>query len=93
MNDAFLQVLFYKHIVATFHDNDSLRFAQETYRSQKVLLIFPFFIKKERNGKDELKEARKILNNVSFGSSFSNLWPSANVELFIRRAKFSELSW
>ena len=33
VNDAFLQVLFYKHNMATFHDNDSLRFAQETYMS------------------------------------------------------------
>ena len=38
------------------------------------------------------KEAGKILNNVSFGSSFNSLRPSPNVELFIRRAKFSELS-
>ena len=33
VNDAFLQVLFYKHNMATFHGNDSLRFAQETYMS------------------------------------------------------------
>ena len=78
--------------MATFHDNDLLRFAQETYRYLKVLLIFSVFIKKERNEKNELKEARKILNNVSFGSSFNNLGPGPNVELFIRRAKFSELS-
>ena len=79
--------------MATFHDNDLLRFAHETYRYLRVLLIFfRFFIKKERNGKNELKEARKILNNVSFGSSFNNLGPGPNVELFIRRAKFSELS-
>ena len=78
--------------MATFHDNDFLRFAQETYRYLKVLLIFSVFIKKERNGKNELKEARKILNNVSFGSSFNNLGPGPNVELFIRQAKFSELS-
>ena len=58
----------------------------------KYYWFFPFFIKKERNGKNELKEARKILNNVSFGSSFNNLGPGPNVELFIRRAKFSELS-
>ena len=45
-------------------------------------------------GKNWLKEAREILNNDSFGSSFNNLRPSPNVELFIRRAKFSELiSW
>ena len=58
----------------------------------KYYWFFPFFIKKERHGKNELKEARKILNNVSFGSSFNNLGPGPNVELFIRRAKFSELS-
>ena len=33
VNDAFFQVLFYKHNMATFHDNDSLRFAEETYMS------------------------------------------------------------
>ena len=54
--------------------------------------FFFFFIKKERNGKNKLKEARKILNNVSFGSSLNSLRPSPNVELFIKRAKFSELS-
>ena len=38
------------------------------------------------------KEASKILDNVSFGSSLNSVMPSPNVELFIRRAKFSELS-
>ena len=38
------------------------------------------------------KEASKILNNVSFGPSLNSVRPSPNVELFIRRAKFSELS-
>ena len=59
---------------------------------KKYYWFFGFFIKKERNGKSELKEASKIWNNVSFGSSFNNLTPSPNVELFIRRAKLSELS-
>ena len=58
----------------------------------KYYWFFPFFIKKERNGKNELKEARKILNDVLFGPSFNSLRPSPNVELFIRWAKFSELS-
>ena len=58
---------------------------------RKYHRFFPFYIKKkERNGKNELKEARKILNNVLFGSSFNNLGPSPNVKLFIIRAKFSE---
>ena len=42
-------------------------------------------------GKNELKEARQILYNVLFGSFFNSLRPSPNVELFIRRTKFSEL--
>ena len=60
---------------------------------RKYYWFFPFFYKKkERNGKNELKEARKILNNVSSGSSFNSLRPSSNVKLFIRRVKYSELS-
>ena len=48
--DCFL--VFYKHITATFHSNDSRRFAQETYRSWKVLLIFfQFFIKRKEIGR------------------------------------------
>jgi len=43
-------------------------------------------------GRVDFKEASKILNNVSSGSSFTSLRPSPNVELFIRRAKFSGLS-
>ena len=59
---------------------------------RKYYWFCTFFIRKERNGKNELKEARKILNNVSFGSSFNSLRASPNVELFVRRAKFSEVS-
>ena len=89
--DCFL--VFYKHITATFHSNDSRRFAQETYRSWKVLLIFfSVFYKTERNWKNELREARKILDNVSFGSFFNSRRPSPNDKLFTRQAKFSELS-
>ena len=89
VNYAFLQVLFYKHNMATFHNNDSLRFAQETYVLNSIS-HFSFFLRIEvRRMK---KEARKLLKNVSFGSSLNSLRPSANVELFIRRAKFSELS-
>ena len=39
------------------------------YVLNSIIDVFPFFYK-ERN---EIKEANKILNNVSFGSSFNSL--------------------
>ena len=54
--------------------------------------IIDFFLFLRREVRRMKKEASKILNNVSFGSSLNSVRPSPNVELFIRRAKFRELS-
>ena len=61
--------------MATFHEIDSLRFEHKTLMSLIVLSMFSAFfiyIKKEM-GREKIKEESKILNNVSFGSSFNSL--------------------
>ena len=93
-NDAFPQVLFYKHGYISWMIR--CNFHKKRIGPRKSYWFFPVFFlwKRKEMGKNELKEARKILYNVLSGSFFNSLRPSPNVELFIRRAKFSELpSW
>ena len=60
--------------MATFHEIDSLRFEHKTLMSLIVLSMFSaFFDIKKQMGREKIKEASKILNNVSFGSSFNSL--------------------
>ena len=47
--------------MATFHDNNLLRFAQETYRYQKVLLIFSVFYKKGKKWEEWIKGSKENL--------------------------------
>ena len=60
--------------MATFHEIDSLRFEHKTLMSLIVLSMFSAFLDiKKGMGREKIKEASKILNNVSFGSSFNSL--------------------